>query len=86
MEDLGDQVAYLVLAEGTDVYASDQARVGTVRQVLAAGNDDIFDGLIVTDGLMGRRYVQADLVKAIYERGVVLALDEAGFKQQPHRS
>jgi hypothetical protein len=86
MDNLGDQVAYLVLAEGTDVYASDQTRVGTVRQVLAAGNDDIFDGLIVSDGLMGRRYVPADLVDAIYERGVVLTLDEAGFKQQPQRT
>lgn len=86
MEDLGDQVAYLVLAEGTDVYTSDETRVGTVRQVLAAGNDDIFDGLVVSDGLMGRRYVPADLVEAIYERGVVLRLDEAAFKQQPQPS
>ena len=83
MEDLGDQVAYLVLAEGTDVYASDETRVGKVRQVLAADNEDIFDGLMVSDGLMNQRYVPADLVGAIYERGVVLNLDEAAFKQQP---
>jgi ribosomal 30S subunit maturation factor RimM len=86
MEDLGDQVAYLVLSEGTDVYASDETRVGTVKQVLAAGNDDIFDGLMVSDGLMNQRYVPADSVDAIYERGVVLKLDEASFKQQPHRA
>jgi ribosomal 30S subunit maturation factor RimM len=84
MEDLGDQVAYLVLAEGTDVYASDDTKLGSVRQVLAAGNDDIFDGLMVSDGLMSQRYVPADFVDAIYERGVVLTLDEAAFKQQPH--
>ncbi len=86
MEDLGDQVAYLVLAEGTDVYASDETKVGTVKQVLAAGNEDIFDGLVVSDGLMHRRYVPADSVAAIYERGVVLKLDEAAFKRQPHPS
>ncbi len=85
MEDLGDQVAYLVLADGTAVYASDETRVGTVHQVLAAGNDDIFDGLVVTDGFK-RRYVIADDVECIYERGVVLKLDEATFKQQPQPS
>jgi hypothetical protein len=83
MDNLGDQVAYLVLHEGTPVYSSDEQEVGTVSQVLAAGNDDIFDGLMMT-GRFRKHYVRADSIDAIYERGVVLSIDAAACKDLPH--
>jgi ribosomal 30S subunit maturation factor RimM len=76
MDDLGDQVAYLVLVNGTPVYSSDRHEVGTVTEVLAVGNDDIFDGIMVGD-THGKHYVAAEHVDAIYERGVVLNIDKA---------
>ena len=70
----GEPIAYLVLAEGTDVLASDGARIGTVKRVLAVPDDDIFDGLIL-DTDEGDRFVDADNVGELYERAVFLKLD-----------
>ncbi len=86
MEDLGDQVAYLVLAEGTPVYSSDESEVGSVAHVLGDEQKGIFDGLVIRLGIGRHRYVDADHVKAIYERGVVLTIDAAGVEQLPEPS
>jgi hypothetical protein len=74
--DLGEPASYLVLAEGTTVYASDDVEVGRVKRVLAVPDDDIFDGIIVETG-EGDRFIDADGVSAIHERGVTLDLPAA---------
>jgi uncharacterized protein YrrD len=86
MLDLGEQVAYLVLAEGTPVYGSDETEVGSVAHVLGDEQKGIFDGLVIREGIGRHRYAEADQVAAIYERGVVLTLDAAGVEALPEPS
>ena len=80
--DHGAPISYLVLEKGTEVFAADDGRVGEVERVLAIPDDDIFDGLILdTDD--GKRFVDADNVGEIYERGVVLKLNSEQASQLP---
>jgi hypothetical protein len=80
--DHGAPTSYLALEEGTDVFAADGGRIGEVERVLAIPDDDIFDGLILdTDD--GKRFVDADNVDEIYERGVVLKLDSEQARSLP---
>lgn len=72
MTDLGAPQSYLTLSEGTPVLTAEGEEVGTVRHVLAAEEEDIFDGLIV-DTPFGTRFVDARLVEELFERGVVLS-------------
>jgi hypothetical protein len=83
--DLGNPASYLVLAEGTPVLSSDGEEVGAVEHVLAATDADVFDGLIVDlrTGPGGHRFADAEVVEAIYERGVVLRVDAAGAERLP---
>jgi hypothetical protein len=85
--DLGPPSAYLVLERGTPVYSSDGRRVGAVEHVLAAPDEDIFDGLVLDTSALpgGHRFVDASDVEEIYERGVVLAISaaEAGRLHEP---
>jgi hypothetical protein len=69
----GDPISYMVLAVGTEVRAADGAGVGVVVEVLAAVEQDIFEGLIVRSA-HGERFVDGDLIEAIYERCVVLTV------------
>jgi hypothetical protein len=80
--DHGAPTSYLVLETGTDVFAADGGRVGEVKRVLAVPDDDIFDGLIL-DTADGKRFVDAENVDEIYERGVVLAVDAAAAQSLP---
>jgi uncharacterized protein YrrD len=73
MNDLGDPIAYEVLERHTPVFSSDGEQVGTVHEILADQNLDIFDGLMISHHLR-HRYVAADDIDSLYEHGVVLAL------------
>ncbi|MDE3131153.1 MAG: PRC-barrel domain-containing protein [Acidobacteriota bacterium] len=86
--DLGDPCAYEVLAVGTPVYGSDGTQIGTVRHVLAAEDEDVFDGIVIGEHAFGRehRFADADDVDGIFERGVVLKLDSAAAAQLPKPS
>lgn len=83
--DLGNPVAYLVLADGTPVVSSDGHELGTVAHVLADADADVFDGVIVDmrAGPGGHRFADAAQIGAIYERGVVLSLDAAAAERLP---
>jgi hypothetical protein len=72
--DLGAPVSYLVLQEGTPVYGPDGQQVGTVEHVLAAPEEDIFDGLVVDAraGPGGWRFADATQIDELYEHGVAL--------------
>ena len=78
MDDLGAPASYLVLEEGTDVYASDGEKIGKVAEIRADLQNDIFEGIVVgrTALLPGdAELIPADRIAEIYERGVVLAPD-----------
>jgi sporulation protein YlmC with PRC-barrel domain len=74
--DEGLPIAYEVLESGVPVYASGGEQVGTVDHVVAAPEEDIFHGLVIRgDG--GPRFVPADQVASLHERGADLSIDAA---------
>jgi uncharacterized protein YrrD len=86
--DLGRPIAYQVLNQGTPVYSADGEQVGKVAKVLAAADEDVFDGIVIEQHLFGEghRFADADDVDAIFEQGVVLKLDRAQCEQLPRPS
>jgi hypothetical protein len=65
------------------VYAADGTSVATVDHVVAAEEEDIFHGLVIrTEG--GPRFVAADQVASLHERGVDLRIDAASIAGLPH--
>jgi len=80
--DEGLPIAYEVLDPGVPVYSSDGLVVGTVDHVVAAPQEDIFHGLVIrTDA--GRRFVAADDVASLHERGADLRIDAAAASELP---
>lgn len=83
--DEGLPVAYPVLEKGVPVIASDGAQVGTVHHVVAAPEQDIFHGLVINaSGGRDKRFVAADVITALHERGVDLSIDSAQVYALPH--
>lgn len=83
--DEGPPTSYEVLEHGVSVYAADGTAVGTVDHVVAAPAEDIFHGLVIrTDA--GRRFVDADHVSTLHERGADLriAADQVPGLPEPH--
>jgi hypothetical protein len=80
--DEGLPIAYPVLESGVPVYAAGGAPVGTVDHVVAAPDEDIFHGLVIRTEV-GRRFVAADDVASMHERGVDLRLSEAAVESLP---
>lgn len=83
MVDEGQPIAYEVLEEGVLVYASDGEQVGTVDHVVAAPELDIFHGIVMKTGI-GPRFVEADQVASLHERGVDLRIDASQVTLLPH--
>jgi hypothetical protein len=83
--DEGLPIAYEVLDEGVPVYASGGEPVGTVVHVVAAPEEDIFHGIVI-DAEGVTRFVPADQVESLHERGVDLRIDAAAVADlaQPH--
>lgn len=88
MDDLGPPSSYLALEEGTEVYSCDGANLGRVAHVLADADSDIFDGLVIDRSVLpgGARFVDAEQVEEIFERGVLLRLDAAATEDLPEPS
>lgn len=83
--DEGPPTAYQVLDEGVAVYAADGTEVGTVDHVVAAPAEDIFHGIVLHTHA-GRRFVDADHVASLHERGVDLRIgaEEVAGLPEPH--
>jgi hypothetical protein len=83
--DYGQPISYLVLAPGTPVVSSDGQVVGKVEHVLAAEDEDIFDGIVidVKAGPGGLHFADAEQVAELYENAAVLTLTEAQIDQLP---
>jgi sporulation protein YlmC with PRC-barrel domain len=80
--DEGLPIAFQVLDEGVPVYGSDGQQVGTVDHVVAAIEQDIFHGLVIRTG-QEQRFVAADLVASLHERGVDLKPDASDITALP---
>jgi hypothetical protein len=80
--DEGLPIAYAVLERGVAVYAADGGQVGTVDHVVAAPEEDIFHGVVIRTE-SGQRFVAADEVAALHERGVDLRLDAGAVAALP---
>jgi hypothetical protein len=77
---VADPVSWFVIERGWEVAGSDGSKLGTVEEVLGDTELDVFDGLSVATGLLGKpRYVPAELVQEIVEGSVRLTIgqDEA---------
>jgi len=81
-DDTGHVISYQVLRRGTAVRAADGTQIGTVRKVLEAKREHIFDGIVI-DTKQGRRFVDAPEVERIFERAVVLTIDAAEAASLP---
>lgn len=69
------EVAWLVIERGWTVVASDGSEIGKVNEVVGDTGKDIFDGLTVSSGVLGKpRYVPSERVKRITEGRVELDL------------
>ena len=83
--DEGLPVAYQVLDSGIPAYSAEGVQVGTVDHVVAAPAQDIFHGLVLQVGGTPR-FLEADQVAALHERGVDLKITaaEASALPEPH--
>ncbi len=83
--DEGLPIAYEVLEKGVPVYATGGEQVGTVDHVVAAEAEDIFHGVVIGTG-GGQRFVPAEHVASIHERGVDLRIDASAVNalEAPH--
>jgi hypothetical protein len=81
-DDDGHAISYQVLRRGTPVRTADGEEVGTVRRVLEAKREHIFDGIVI-DTRQGRRFVDAPEVARIAERWVTLTIDAADVASLP---
>lgn len=80
--DEGLPIAYPVLESGVPVYSSDGVEVGQVDHVVAAPEKDIFHGLVMRAG-GATKFVAADEVASLHERGVDLRLEAAAIDGLP---
>jgi hypothetical protein len=88
MPDLGQPSSYLNLGKGAECYSCDGEKVGDVEHVLAAPDEDIFDGIVLDTSVLpgGHRFVEADQVEEIFERGVLLKIDRRQAESLPEPS
>jgi uncharacterized protein YrrD len=85
MPDLGEPSSYLTLGKGAECYTCDGEKVGEVEHVLAAPDEDIFDGIVLDTSVLpgGHRFVDADQVEEVFERGVLLKIDRQAADRLP---
>lgn len=86
--DEGAPIAYQVLDAGVPVYSSEGELVGTVDHVVAAPAQDIFHGIVMRassgeGASAGQRFVAADQVGSVHERGVDLVIEAAAVAGLP---
>jgi hypothetical protein len=73
-------VSWLLIEEGWEVIASDGDSVGRVEQIV--GDQDIFSGLVISTGLLGKpRVVPSEHVEEIAEGRVRLALSSEAVER-----
>lgn len=88
MAELGRPSSYLALDPGAPVYSCDGEHLGRVEHLLADPEQDIFDGIVIDRSVLpgGHRFVEAEQVEEIFERGVLLKLDASAAGSLPEPS
>lgn len=83
--DEGAPISYQVLDAGIPVYSLEGEQLGTVDHVVAAAGEDIFHGIVMRSPA-GRRFISAEQVASLHERGVDLRIDAdaAAGLPEPH--
>ncbi len=81
--DEGQPIAYPVLEKGVVVLSGDGEEVGTVDHVVAAPEQDIFHGIVMSSARLGKRFVPAEDVASLHERGVDLRISAAEVAELP---
>jgi PRC-barrel domain protein len=79
----GDPIHYAAVKRGTPVYASDDARVGKVDEVVDNYEEHILDGFVIETGDGELRFVDAPEVARTAERAVRLTIDSAAVSELP---
>ncbi|MGH3079930.1 MAG: DUF2171 domain-containing protein [Gaiellaceae bacterium] len=70
-----DPVSWLLIEPGWRVVARDGTEVGKVEEIVGDTGKDIFNGLSITTGLLGKpKYVPAERVRGMTEGRVELDL------------
>lgn len=78
MTDADAQISWMTLRRGTDVYGSDETKVGEVGDVIADDQKGIFSGITLSGGLFGTpRFVAADLIDRMTAERVHLSIPSA---------
>ena len=78
----GDPVSWFVIEPGWKVLTADGREVGKVDEVAGDPGMDIFDGLAVAPGLIGKpRYVPSELVADITEGEIRLSITKDEFER-----
>jgi hypothetical protein len=78
----GDPVSWFVIEPGWKVLTADGREVGKVAEVAGDAGLDIFDGLAVAPGLIGKpRYVPSELVAEITEGEIRLSIAKDEFER-----
>lgn len=78
----GAPISYQVLDTGVPVYSLEGEVLGNVDHVVAAVGEDIFHGIVMRTP-HGRRFIAADHVASLHERGVDLRIDAAAAAELP---
>jgi hypothetical protein len=77
-----EPVSWFLIEPGWKVEAADGRQVGTVDEVVGDSSHDIFNGLSVTTGILGRpRYVPAESVTEIRDGSIRLSLRQDEFER-----
>lgn len=77
---MSDPVSWLVIEPGWEVVAEGGERVGEVQELVGDTGKDIFNGLVVSPGLLkSSKYVPSEAVGEIVEGRVNLTLSEDAF-------
>ncbi|MDP9227655.1 MAG: hypothetical protein M3M99_01220 [Actinomycetota bacterium] len=86
--DLGPPSSYIALEKGASVHSRDGEELGKVEHVLRDVELDVFDGIVIDTSILpgGHRFVDAEQVAEIFERGVLLSCDRAEAEQLPEPS
>jgi sporulation protein YlmC with PRC-barrel domain len=79
---MGDPVSWLVVEPGWDVVDAEGKRLGQVKEIVGDENDDIFNGVAVSAGLLKpTRYVPAEVVERIEDGLVRLRISRTEFER-----
>jgi hypothetical protein len=76
-----DPVSWLVIERGWPVVGADGEELGRVDEVAGDTEHDIFDGIVVSRGLLkGRRYLPSEQVAEIFEGEVHVRVSKSAFE------